>query len=69
MMYEIIYKALVKDGLEGAYSSQDYLNFFCLGNREALDGNSTSMESCTAANTHQVSSLSLLILSIVLTPT
>ncbi|KMT00170.1 hypothetical protein BVRB_1g019880 [Beta vulgaris subsp. vulgaris] len=38
MMYETIYKALVEVGLEGAYSPQDYLNFFCLGNREAPDG-------------------------------
>ncbi|KAK1430333.1 hypothetical protein QVD17_12994 [Tagetes erecta] len=35
MMYETIHKALVEVGLEGAYSLQDYLNFFCLGNREA----------------------------------
>nr|XP_043625785.1 phospholipase D beta 1-like [Erigeron canadensis] len=34
MMYEIIYNALVDAGLEEAYSPQDYLNFFCLGNRE-----------------------------------
>ena len=32
-MYDIIYKALV--GLENEYEPQDYLNFFCLGNREA----------------------------------
>ncbi|XP_061346680.1 phospholipase D beta 1-like isoform X1 [Gastrolobium bilobum] len=37
MMYETIYKALVEAGLEAAYSPQDYLNFFCLGNREAID--------------------------------
>ncbi|WCJ23124.1 phospholipase D beta 1 [Euphorbia peplus] len=37
MMYETIYKALVEVGLENAYSPQDYLNFFCLGNREAID--------------------------------
>ncbi|KAG2380427.1 Phospholipase D beta 1 [Vigna angularis] len=37
MMYETIYKALVEVGLEGAFSPQDYLNFFCLGNREAVD--------------------------------
>lgn len=37
MMYETIYKALVEVGLEGAFSPQDYLNFFCLGNREAID--------------------------------
>lgn len=40
MMYETIYKALVEVGLEDAFSPQDYLNFFCLGNREAVDGNS-----------------------------
>ncbi|KAK3194923.1 hypothetical protein Dsin_026233 [Dipteronia sinensis] len=37
MMYETIYKALVEVGLEDAFSPQDYLNFFCLGNREAVD--------------------------------
>jgi len=37
MMYGTIYKALVEVGLEGAFSPQDYLNFFCLGNREAID--------------------------------
>ncbi|EPS67301.1 hypothetical protein M569_07474 [Genlisea aurea] len=37
MMYETIYKALVEVGLEGAHSPQDFLNFYCLGNREALD--------------------------------
>ncbi|KAL2337392.1 hypothetical protein Fmac_011838 [Flemingia macrophylla] len=37
MMYETIYKALVEVGLEVAFSPQDYLNFFCLGNREAID--------------------------------
>ncbi|ONI22798.1 hypothetical protein PRUPE_2G152100 [Prunus persica] len=54
MMYETIYKALVEVGLEGAFSPQDYLNFFCLGNREAIDGNDTSVSgSPTAANTPQ----------------
>ncbi|CAO2835004.1 unnamed protein product [Amaranthus hypochondriacus] len=38
MMYETIYKALVEVGLEEAYTPQDYLNFFCLGNREGPDG-------------------------------
>jgi len=37
MMYEIIYKALKEVGLDGKYEPQDYLNFFCLGNREAED--------------------------------
>ncbi|EXC11731.1 Phospholipase D beta 1 [Morus notabilis] len=51
MMYETIYKALVEAGLEGAYSPQDYLNFFCLGNREAVDGNDTVVTGSPAANT------------------
>ncbi|CAI0414144.1 unnamed protein product [Linum tenue] len=38
MMYETIYKALVEVGLDTKYEPQDYLNFFCLGNREAADG-------------------------------
>lgn len=55
MMYETIYKALVEAGLEGAYSPQDYLNFFCLGNREAVDGNDTvATGNPTAANTPAV---------------
>ncbi|CAI9265032.1 unnamed protein product [Lactuca saligna] len=42
MMYQIIYKALVEVGLEEAFSPQDYLNFFCLGNREALSPTDSS---------------------------
>ncbi|XVF52793.1 hypothetical protein PTKIN_Ptkin05aG0047100 [Pterospermum kingtungense] len=38
MMYNIIYKALVEVGLEHRYDPQDFLNFFCLGNREAVNG-------------------------------
>ncbi|TYJ04725.1 hypothetical protein E1A91_A12G112300v1 [Gossypium mustelinum] len=34
MMYETIYGALVEAGLENAFVPQDFLNFFCLGNRE-----------------------------------
>ncbi|GFP97767.1 phospholipase d beta 1 [Phtheirospermum japonicum] len=34
MMYETIYNALVETGLHREYEPQDYLNFFCLGNRE-----------------------------------
>lgn len=41
MMYEVIYKALEEVGLEKTYEPQDYLNFFCLGNKEAQDGNKT----------------------------
>lgn len=55
-MYETIYRALVEVGLEEAYSPQDYLNFFCLGNRESIDGYDTTVpESPTPANTPQVS--------------
>ncbi|CAN1332788.1 Phospholipase D beta 1 [Linum perenne] len=36
MMYDTIYKALVEVGLDTKFEPQDYLNFFCLGNREAL---------------------------------
>ncbi|XP_044491665.1 phospholipase D beta 2-like [Mangifera indica] len=51
MMYETIYKALVEVGLEGAHSPQDYLNFFCLGNREAMVGSEpTSTGSPSAVN-------------------
>lgn len=53
MMYETIYKALVEVGLEDAFSPQDYLNFFCLGNREAVDRGSHSGPSAPA-NTPQV---------------
>ncbi|XP_078447982.1 phospholipase D gamma 1-like [Wolffia australiana] len=41
MMYETVYNALVEEGLDHKYGPQDYLNFFCLGNREAVDGNNT----------------------------
>uniref|UniRef100_A0A0D3B868 Phospholipase D n=1 Tax=Brassica oleracea var. oleracea TaxID=109376 RepID=A0A0D3B868_BRAOL len=37
MMYRTIYEALVEAGLDGQYVPQDYLNFFCLGTREASD--------------------------------
>ncbi|KAL8500162.1 hypothetical protein ACS0TY_019955 [Phlomoides rotata] len=52
MMYETIYKALVEVGLEDAHSPQDYLNFYCLGNREAPDGGDSS-DTPTAANNPQ----------------
>lgn len=42
MMYETIYTALKEVGLETTYEPQDYLNFFCLGNREALDPSNSS---------------------------
>ncbi|KAJ6837733.1 uncharacterized protein M6B38_323420 [Iris pallida] len=49
MMYETIYKALKEVGLEDTYEPQDYLNFFCLGNREALDPDDAPIESPTEA--------------------
>ncbi|XVF51574.1 hypothetical protein PTKIN_Ptkin04bG0195700 [Pterospermum kingtungense] len=54
MMYDIIYKALVEVGLENKYEPQDFLNFFCLGNREAAHGgDSSDTKSSTASNTPQ----------------
>jgi phospholipase D1/2 len=50
MMYEIIYKALKEVGLDGTYEPQDYLNFFCLGNREAEDTTCTSGGPFSASN-------------------
>ncbi|CAK7335426.1 unnamed protein product [Dovyalis caffra] len=55
MMYETIYKALVEVGLENTYEPQDYLNFFCLGNREALD-RENGVQSSTPATTPQARS-------------
>lgn len=52
MMYDIIYKALVETGLENRYEPQDFLNFFCLGNREV--GDSLVARDATASNTPQV---------------
>lgn len=54
MMYETIYKALVEVGLEDAFSPQDFLNFYCLGNREALDSGTSNSDTHGAANTPQV---------------
>ncbi|XP_022685448.1 phospholipase D beta 1 isoform X1 [Setaria italica] len=50
MMYEIIYKALKEVGLDGKYEPQDYLNFFCLGNREAEDTSCSSNGPFSASN-------------------
>ncbi|CAD6211717.1 unnamed protein product [Miscanthus lutarioriparius] len=50
MMYETIYTALKEVGLDDMYEPQDYLNFFCLGNREVADSTSTSNASNTANN-------------------
>ncbi|KAE8722165.1 Phospholipase D gamma 1 [Hibiscus syriacus] len=53
MMYETIYRALVEAGLENAFAPQDFLNFFCLGNREVEDFQSISPHSTSYANTPQ----------------
>ncbi|KAL4602679.1 hypothetical protein ACB092_10G071300 [Castanea dentata] len=54
MMYEMIYNALKEVGLETEYEPQDYLNFFCLGNREASDREeSLDAEDSTAVMTPQ----------------
>ncbi|KAM7260188.1 hypothetical protein ACFE04_015929 [Oxalis oulophora] len=55
MMYDTIYKALVEVGLQNTYEPQDYLNFFCLGNRETLDSDAKP-EKPNAANTPQARS-------------
>lgn len=48
MMYQTIYKALKEEGLEDAYTPQDYLNFFCLGNRETAGPDDPLKEGLTA---------------------
>ncbi|XP_057449924.1 phospholipase D beta 1-like isoform X2 [Lotus japonicus] len=54
MMYETIYKALQEAGLDNEYEPQDYLNFFCLGNRELPDnGNIASAANPTGQKTPQ----------------
>ncbi|OEL28840.1 Phospholipase D beta 1 [Dichanthelium oligosanthes] len=50
MMYETIYRALKEAGLDDMYEPQDYLNFFCLGNREVADSASASNASNTGNN-------------------
>ncbi|CAN6294523.1 unnamed protein product [Urochloa humidicola] len=51
MMYETIYRALKEAGLDDIYEPQDYLNFFCLGNREVAD--STTSNASNSANNPQ----------------
>ncbi|MFQ6633298.1 hypothetical protein Gotur_011274, partial [Gossypium turneri] len=54
MMYETIYRALVEAGLDSTFVPEDFLNFYCLGNRE-LDGYQPPVdESPKAANTPEV---------------
>ena len=59
MMYETIYKALVEVGLEDAFSPEDYLNFFCLGNREEFSEEDSSTAVSPGAGTPQVFTLSM----------
>lgn len=67
MMYEMIYKALKEAGLDSKYCPQDYLNFFCLGNRETPSGEDGSptkkstQASKKEANTPQVPPLAFLL--------
>ncbi|KAK4794861.1 hypothetical protein SAY86_012855 [Trapa natans] len=55
MMYEIIYDALVEVGLQDTFVPQDFLNFFCLGNREVADAYhpSTAGPNAPASNSPQ----------------
>ncbi|XP_058210908.1 phospholipase D gamma 1-like isoform X1 [Rhododendron vialii] len=53
MMYETIYKALAEVGLEDAFTPLDYLNFFCLGNREVAGRDNSFVENSAPANTPQ----------------
>ncbi|KAL0331337.1 UNVERIFIED_CONTAM: Phospholipase D beta 1 [Sesamum angustifolium] len=43
MMYDTVYKALKETGQDSEFEPQDYLNFFCLGNREPEVGGPPSM--------------------------
>ncbi|KAE8697551.1 hypothetical protein F3Y22_tig00110621pilonHSYRG00460 [Hibiscus syriacus] len=53
MMYETIYRALVVVGLDGIYSPEDYLNFFCLANRENDGYQPPGNESPRSVNTQE----------------
>lgn len=67
MMYETIYKALVEVGLEDAFSPQDFLNFYCLGNREAPENGTSNGEGHGGAtNTPQVPCFSSLLSQLLL---
>lgn len=56
MMYETIHKALVEVQLDQEYEPQDFLNFFCLGNREIADhcDRNVGAGNSSANNTPQV---------------
>ncbi|KAL9227407.1 hypothetical protein vseg_003096 [Gypsophila vaccaria] len=53
MMYQIIFKALEETGMEHTYEPQDFLNFFCLGNRETSDEPSAASSSGSSGSTPQ----------------
>ncbi|CAA0842264.1 Phospholipase D beta 1 [Striga hermonthica] len=57
MMYEIIYNALVETGLHTECEPQDYLNFFCLGNREP-DYSGSDMSNVKSSSTSTPQALS-----------
>lgn len=56
MMYETIHKALVEVQLDQEYVPQDFLNFFCLGNREVTNHRDRNVDAgnSSADNTSQV---------------
>lgn len=64
MMYETVYRALVEAGLENTYEPQDYLNFFCLGNREALDREGSLNSQSTITNGAKTPQVSISILNV-----
>ena len=44
MMYKMIGEALMEEGMDQKFHSTDYLNFFCVGNREVkLPGGQAGM--------------------------
>ncbi|KAL5538519.1 hypothetical protein UlMin_045122 [Ulmus minor] len=54
MMYQMIYVALREAGLENQYLPQDYLNFFCLGNCEATEGETPNIKTSKGSDKTQV---------------
>ncbi|KAE8657708.1 Phospholipase D gamma 2 [Hibiscus syriacus] len=60
MMYETIHRALVEAGLENAFAPQDFLNFFCHGNREINEFQSIVPYNTSAATPQVIHTMSLL---------
>lgn len=50
MMYKIVAQALEKAGLSDHYHPRDYLNFYCLGKREASSSGSSSQRNQETEN-------------------